>query len=156
MNNTNKTSLQKALDNLIKELKKVADEHDENEFGQLLAEQLGPALAEDDQLFGTSVFVFLDVAVQLYQLESDLKKLSVESALDKVTDRHLLEYASCVHDVKRFILDKEPTSNADAGILHKWKQALRSAIDLEDYANLELHQRVGGYSTDIKRLKEDN
>lgn len=153
MDNTNKTSLQKALDNLINEIKELAEEHSETDLDQLLADQIGPALAKEEQVYGTSVFAFLHVAVSLHDLESNQKALSVESALNKVTDKHLLEYADCTDVVKRFILGKEPVSS-DVAKQYEWNEALKSALKLESHVSNELYYRVQGYGNDIKKLKE--
>ncbi|NGP90019.1 hypothetical protein [Fodinibius halophilus] len=157
MKDTEKTNLQKALDNFITELKELSEAYPESDFNDYLIEEVVPALTEDDQLYSTSVFSKLEVAIILSQSELKNKSYSLERAinfmnvdaicwlLDHIyTLNHTMEtlnlFARGTHVDKSALSDRARQLKVDRNELQKW-------------INRDLFERIQGYENDIKELQ---
>lgn len=154
-----KTTLQTVLCNFIGELKVLAEAYPESDFDEFLIEEVAPALTEDDQLFSTSVFSKLEVAVILSQSELENKSYSLEGAMHLMND-----------DAICWLLDHAYTCDKAINVLRSFKKGyevepkdLRYAYNslsadnnqLQKWLNEDLYERIQAYRNEIKKLRED-
>ncbi|MEL7832755.1 hypothetical protein [Fodinibius sp. Rm-B-1B1-1] len=157
MKSTKKTDLQKALNNFITELKQLAEAYPESDFDNYLIEEVAPVLKKDDQLFSTSVFSKLRIAVILSRSELENKGYPLKDAMSFMND-----------DAICWLLDHIYSCNNAINMLSQFKNGYK--IDPEDYKyaydglnsdkkqlqkwlNFDLYDRIQIYRNEIKELQ---
>jgi uncharacterized membrane protein YfbV (UPF0208 family) len=160
MKDTEKTNLQKALDNFISELNKVAESCSETEFNDRLIEEVAPALTEEDQLFSTSIFKKLEVAVELSQLNSDNMWRSIESAMTLMSNDAICWFLNHIYTMNKTVeILKSAANGHDVGgpptFRDRAERINRDKRELQKWLNNDLHERIQLYKNDIKKLQEE-
>ncbi|MFH5884079.1 hypothetical protein ACG2F4_07190 [Halalkalibaculum sp. DA3122] len=158
MKSTKKTDLQKALDNFITELKELAEANSETDFNNCLIEEVVPALTENDQLFSTSVFSKLEVAVILSSSELDNKSYSLEGAMHLMNDSaicwlldHIYTLNKSIESLSLFARGSKVDKSA---LLDRARQLEADRNELQKWLNGDIYERIQEYRNEIKTLRE--
>jgi hypothetical protein len=154
MENTEK-NIQKTLDNLVNQLKELESTCSESEFDEYLEKEVAPKLTKEEQLWGTSVFRKLDIAVSLYKPECEQMNASIMGAMFVMNNDSIQWFLSHVYELNKAIEVLEGSKRMDYQELEHLTEHLdNNKRYLQKCLNGELGERIQRFENDTKRLQE--
>ncbi|WP_421774422.1 hypothetical protein [Gracilimonas sp.] len=153
---TEQTSIQKHLTGLIAELKKSSKKLSESEFDELLKEEVIPGLIEDEEVFGTSIWMKIHL-VKTIQMDSilDERGLSIERAIQFMNVDAIcwmVELANNITELLEMIERKRKHNLEDEDMPSTMKYLEREAKQLTKWLLYDAYNRNQEYEFELKEL----
>lgn len=153
MKNT-ENNIQKTLDNFINQLKQLEATCSESEFDDYLINEVAPKLIKEDQLWGTSVFRKLDIAVELHKPASEQMIYSIEGAMKKMNNHAICWFLDHIYKVDKAIKILDGKKQVGTRDLESSINGLKRDKEyLQESLNGDLYERIQLFRNDVKKLQ---